>query len=86
MLLSQIEDLLDMNKSNPTQLDVYRHLVDKWLSREANNCGKEIKECKTNLFNAILEIAKFIYENPQQNIYKYSIHNNDIKQLHQNTR
>lgn len=81
MLLSQIEDLLDMNKTNLTQLDVYRHLVDKWLSREANNCGKEIEECKTNLFNAILEIAKFIYENPQQNIYKYSIHNNDIKTI-----
>jgi len=81
MLLNQIEDLLDINKSNLTQLDVYRHLVDKWLSREANNCGEEIEECKKNLFNAILEVAKFIYENPQQNIYKYSIHNDDIQTI-----
>lgn len=81
MLLNQIEDLLDINKSNLNQLDVYRHLVDKWLSREANNCGEEFEICKTNLFNTILEIAKFIYEYPQSNIYKYSIHNNDIKAI-----
>lgn len=81
MLLNQIEDLLDINKSKINQLDVYRHLVNKWVSREAKNCGQGFEECKLNLLNTLLEIAKFIYENPQQTIYKYSIHNDDIKTI-----
>jgi len=81
MLLTQIDDLLDIDKSKITQLDIYRHLVNKWIDRESINCGQNFEKCKDKLLLMVLDIAIYIYKNPQANRYKYSIHIDNIKAI-----
>ncbi|MDR6459923.1 energy-coupling factor transporter ATP-binding protein EcfA2 [Chryseobacterium vietnamense] len=70
MLLSYIEDLVKLNKSNFIKFEVYETLIEAWINRESLKYpDSERITFKQNLYYFTYELAIHIYNNYKENGY-----------------
>lgn len=65
VLLSYIDDLLDVNKEYTTEVEIYETLIDKWLQREVNSIS-DVEERKFRYEQLVLyskKLAVQMYQN-----------------------
>lgn len=65
VLLSYIDDLIDVNKSYTTETEIYETLIDKWLQREVNSIPdpKERMKRYEELVSFSQKLATQMYQN-----------------------
>ena len=65
VLLSYIDDLLDVNKEYTTEVEIYETLIDKWLQREVNSIpdAEERKLRYDQLVSFSKKLAVQMYQN-----------------------
>ena len=65
VLLSYIDDLIDVNKEYTTEADIYETLIDKWLKREVNSIQDQIERQRQydELVSFSFKLATSMYQN-----------------------